>query len=137
MTNEINDSRARDHMANERTFLAWIRTNIGIIAFGFVIEKFGLFMKQMGLILGKGSLQTLPVSQGYSELMGILIVGFGTMLSLLAYINFKRVEKQIQQGTSAYLPSGAMYSLLATTIIALGVFLMIYLVQNTNPGTHA
>ena len=36
----------RVHMANERTFLAWIRTSIGIMAFGFVVEKFALFMKQ-------------------------------------------------------------------------------------------
>ena len=34
----------RVHMANERTFLAWIRTSIGIMAFGFVVEKFALFM---------------------------------------------------------------------------------------------
>ncbi|HEV3286504.1 MAG TPA: DUF202 domain-containing protein, partial [Steroidobacteraceae bacterium] len=33
-----------DHAANERTFLAWVRTGIAVIAFGFVIEKFNLFM---------------------------------------------------------------------------------------------
>ena len=32
-----------DHAANERTFLAWLRTSIAVIAFGFVIEKFNLF----------------------------------------------------------------------------------------------
>ena len=32
-----------DHAANERTFLAWVRTGIAVIAFGFVIEKFNLF----------------------------------------------------------------------------------------------
>lgn len=36
---------ARDHMANERTFLAWIRTSIGIMAFGFVVEKFALKLR--------------------------------------------------------------------------------------------
>ena len=36
----------RVHMANERTFLSWIRTSIGIMAFGFVVEKFGIFIKQ-------------------------------------------------------------------------------------------
>lgn len=41
-------SHAIDHMANERTFLAWIRTSIGIMAFGFVVEKFVLFIKQTG-----------------------------------------------------------------------------------------
>ena len=45
----------RVHMANERTFLAWIRTGIGIMAFGFVVEKFALFTKQMSFILGKSA----------------------------------------------------------------------------------
>ena len=39
-------------MANERTFLAWIRTSIGIMAFGFVVEKFALFLKQVSYLLG-------------------------------------------------------------------------------------
>jgi uncharacterized membrane protein YidH (DUF202 family) len=36
--------RYSDHAANERTFLAWIRTGIATIAFGFVVEKFNLFV---------------------------------------------------------------------------------------------
>ncbi|MFZ6006727.1 MAG: YidH family protein, partial [Nitrospirota bacterium] len=40
----------RVHMANERTFLAWIRTSIGIMAFGFVVEKFALFVKQISYL---------------------------------------------------------------------------------------
>jgi putative membrane protein len=121
-------------MANERTFLAWIRTNIGIIAFGFVIEKFGLFLRQMELIFGKGNGQSPVTHNGYSEIMGILLVGFGTFMSLLAYINFKRAEKLIKQGACAYLPSVTTYSLLTIVIIAVGAFLMIYLVQNIIPG---
>lgn len=35
----------RVHLANERTFLAWIRTSIGIMAFGFAFEKFALFVR--------------------------------------------------------------------------------------------
>ncbi|HXM85130.1 MAG TPA: DUF202 domain-containing protein, partial [Stellaceae bacterium] len=34
----------RDHAANERTFLAWVRTSIALMAFGFLIEKFDLFL---------------------------------------------------------------------------------------------
>jgi uncharacterized membrane protein YidH (DUF202 family) len=136
MANEINDLRARDHMANERTFLAWIRTNIGIIAFGFVIEKFGLFLRQMELIFGKGTIQSTMPQNGYSEIIGILLVGFGTLMSILAYINFKKAEKQIKQGSSIYLPSVTIYSLLTIVIIAVGAFLMIYLIQNIMPGTR-
>ena len=130
MKNEINDLRIRDHMANERTFLSWIRTNIGIIAFGFVIEKFGLFIKQMGLILGKVAIQSPPPSHGHSAIIGIFIVGFGILMSLLAYINFKRVEKQIEKRTTTYRSSGIIYSSLIITIVAGGIFLVIYLIQN-------
>lgn len=47
--------KRRVHMANERTFLAWIRTSVAIMAFGFVVEKFSLFVKQMAYYLGKES----------------------------------------------------------------------------------
>jgi putative membrane protein len=59
MTNPSNEGRrpdggsASDHLANERTFLAWIRTGIGIMAFGFVVVKFTLFVKQLSLVLQK------------------------------------------------------------------------------------
>ncbi|MBB5439184.1 uncharacterized membrane protein YidH (DUF202 family) [Pedobacter sp. AK017] len=43
---------AGDHLANERTFLAWIRTSIGIMGFGFVVVKFSLFVRQIGIALG-------------------------------------------------------------------------------------
>ena len=47
---QIRVQNRRVHMANERTFLAWIRTAIGIMAFGFVVEKFSLFLKYLALI---------------------------------------------------------------------------------------
>ena len=47
---------ASDHLANERTLLAWVRTCIGIMAFGFVVVKFSLFIKQISLVLGKDTI---------------------------------------------------------------------------------
>jgi uncharacterized membrane protein YidH (DUF202 family) len=38
----------RDHSANERTFLAWVRTSIAVMAFGFLVEKFDLFLEFAG-----------------------------------------------------------------------------------------
>ena len=58
---------AREHLANERTLLAWIRTSIGIIAFGFVVVKFSLFIKQISLLLGENSPH--PPQQGYSSMI--------------------------------------------------------------------
>src|SRR4030043_3333 len=86
----------RVHMANERTFLAWIRTSIGIMAFGFVVEKFALFVKEISFILGK---KVIPSPRGYSSIFGICLVGLGALMGVLAFIRYKKVERQIDEDT--------------------------------------
>lgn len=122
----------RVHMANERTFLAWIRTSIGIMAFGFVVEKFALFIRQISYFLGKAGLPESsmpPASHGYSKIFGILLVGLGALLGVLAFVRYKKVEKEIDEDT--YQPSLLLDTLLVIAILAVGVFLVAYLIQNT------
>ena len=122
----------RVHMANERTFLAWVRTSIGIMAFGFVVEKFALFMKQMSYFLaGAGVPTNQPPSSslGYSSIFGIFLVGLGAVMGLLAFIRYKKIEKQIDEDT--YQPSLILDILLTISIIAMGFFLVIYLIHST------
>jgi uncharacterized membrane protein YidH (DUF202 family) len=122
-------SNRRVHMANERTFLAWIRTSIGLMAFGFVVEKFSLFMKQMSVIFGKSTIEnTLPPAPGYSAIVGIFLVGLGTLLVLLAFIRYKKVEKQIDSDT--FQPSSLLDIFLALAILAVGIFLVAYLIHS-------
>ncbi len=115
----------RVHMANERTFLAWIRTSIGIMAFGFVVEKFALFIKQISYFLGK---EVVAPSRGYSSIFGIFLVGLGTLMGVLAFIRYKKVERQIDEDT--YQPSLILDILLTLSILAIGVFLVIYLIHS-------
>jgi len=115
----------RVHMANERTFLAWIRTSIAIMAFGFVVEKFALFVKQISYLLGKEAV--LP-SRGYSSIFGILLVALGAFMGILAFIRYKKVERQIDEDT--YQPSLILDILLAISILAIGIFLIIYLIHS-------
>ena len=120
----------RVHMANERTFLAWIRTCIGIMAFGFVVEKFALFIKQMSLILGKADIENAsPPSHGYSAIVGIFLVGLGTLMGLLAFVRYKKVERQIDEDT--YQPSSILDILLTISVLAVGIFLVVYLIHST------
>jgi putative membrane protein len=120
----------RVHMANERTFLAWIRTSIGIMAFGFVVEKFALFIKQMSLILGNAYIEnTSPPSHGYSAIVGIFLVGLGTLMGLLAFVRYKKVERQIDEDT--YQPSSILDILLTISVLAVGIFLVVYLIHST------
>lgn len=113
----------RVHMANERTFLAWIRTSIGIMAFGFVVEKFALFLKHVSCLLGKEI--TPHPSKGYSSFLGISLILLGALMGLLAFIRYKKVEKQIDQDT--YQPSLLLDILLTISILVIGIFLAIYL----------
>ena len=124
----------RVHMANERTFLAWIRTSIGIMAFGFVVEKFALFLKQVSFFLGKVGpphLESLPphlTPPGWSSIFGIFLVGLGALMGVLAFIRYKKTEKQIDQDT--WHPSLLLDILLTMAIATIGVFLIIYLVHS-------
>lgn len=122
-------SDPKDHLANERTYLAWIRTSIGIMAFGFVVEKFAIFVKQIALLLGKENLGniSLPSShiQGYSSIFGVTLVSLGVLISLLAFVKYRRVEKQIVDNT--YRPSNFLNLLLALIVLTIGIFLVIYL----------
>ena len=120
----------RVYMANERTFLAWIRTGIGIMAFGVVVGKFSLFVKQMLLISGEADIENmLPASHGYSAIVGILLVGLGTLMNMLAFVKYKKVEKQIDE--DAYQPSSILDVVLTISVLTVGIFLIMYLIYTT------
>ncbi len=128
LSREENNSKVRNrrvHMANERTFLAWIRTSIGIMAFGFVVERFSIFVKQVSYFLGK---EVAVPPRGYSSIFGIFLVGLGALMGVLAFIRYKKVEKQIDEDT--YQPSLLLDVLLVISILAIGIFLMIYLIHS-------
>jgi uncharacterized membrane protein YidH (DUF202 family) len=118
----------RDHMANERTFLAWIRTSIGIMAFGFVVEKFSFFIKHLSYFFEKSvPHQVTPPSTGYSSIFGIVLVALGAFMGLLALIRYKKVEREINENT--YQPSILIDILVAMGIIIIGIFLIFYMIH--------
>ena len=123
----IKKQNAREHLANERTLLEWIRTSIGIMAFGFVVVKFSLFIKQISLLLGKNG--AMP-KHGYSSVIGIFLVVVGAIVLVLSYIRYKRTEKQLNQET--YQSSSSLIFSLIVVILAISLLLMVYLIENTN-----
>ncbi len=117
-----------DHMANERTFLSWVRTSIGTMAFGFVIEKFALFIKKLPYFLGEVNYDKASSSPSdYSTVFGIIIVAMGGLMGILAFFRYKKVEGEINAGT--YKPSIILDILMALGILVIGVFLVFYLIQ--------
>jgi putative membrane protein len=117
------------HMANERTFLAWIRTSIGIMAFGFVVEKFALFMKKLSYFFGKTVIsEPAPDTLGYSTIFGIGLVAMGALMGLLSFIRYKKVEREIDDDT--YQPSLLLDIMVAMGILVIGIFLVFYMIYS-------
>src|SRR5580658_4425291 len=85
--------RYSDHAANERTFLAWVRTAIAIMAFGFVIEKFDLFLRFAGASAGI----TIPhqAHQRLAAASGLALIAMGALLMALAAHRFLKTAKDI------------------------------------------
>ena len=119
----------RDHMANERTFLAWVRTSIGIMAFGFVVEKFALFIKRLQYFVDKPNTSSVtPHSLGYSTIFGMVLVAMGALIGLLAFVRYKKVEREILEDT--YRPWIMLDVLVAMLILVIGIFLTFYMLHS-------
>jgi putative membrane protein len=96
-----------DHAANERTFLAWVRTGIAITAFGFVIEKFNLFMLTVASVALPGAAQRAQLAALSGRLGrydGLVLIAGGIALVVLATVRFVRTTHLIDD---AQLHSGA------------------------------
>ncbi len=113
-----------DHLANERTLLAWIRTGIAIMAFGFVVVKFSFFLQQFSYLLGK----EVKIYKGHSDVIGILIVVAGVLCFLFSFIQYKLTEKKLLNKT--YRPSSKILLALVLTLSIIGTLLIFYLIQN-------
>ncbi|NCD70162.1 YidH family protein [Mucilaginibacter agri] len=128
LENKNNESAAKpnDHLANERTFLAWIRTSIAMMGFGFVVVKFALFIRQISLAVGKPGM--VPVSKGYSAEIGIFLVAIGVIMAIYAYIRYRITEHQLV--TNTFKPSYLLAILVTVLILLSGVALVFYLIPN-------
>ncbi|NIA08674.1 MAG: DUF202 domain-containing protein [Nitrospiraceae bacterium] len=113
----------RVHMSNERTFLAWMRTSIGIMAFGFVIEKFFVSSGQ-NKITGP---HTLIDGLNCCAIMGICLLFLGAAAGFLATYRFLKTEEEIMEDT--YHPSVVADVLLAILLGSIGLLLVIYLIN--------
>lgn len=117
MPNPNRDSRLREHLANERTFLAWLRTSISLIGFGLAIARFSLFLRQ---IETKTTQQTVENNTIFnSENLGLSLVIVGVIVIALAAWRYNRVFRQIER--AEYRPSRVFIWFLSIIVISLGI----------------
>jgi putative membrane protein len=112
-----------DHAANERTFLAWVRTAIAVMGFGFIIERFDIFLATMA----SGHTSSRPVAHGFgfANEAGLAFILIGVAMTVISAVRFFRIAKQIDQ-TEAVASLGSVVDLaLAALLVLLGFSLFL------------
>jgi putative membrane protein len=116
----VDPSKSREetirlHQANERTMLAWIRTGIALMAFGFAIARFGVFLRQVASV---GSVP-LRLEHGVgSAWVGAALVALGMVANLLATVRYGQIRAAIERGDVGAPKDGIVYGfgLIATLV---------------------
>ena len=118
-----------EHMSNERTFLSWIRTGIGIMVFGFVLVKFSLVVNQLPASFFQDS--AIP-KNGFTIGVGIALVITGAIMIVLSYWKYKQTYKLLQQGE--YLYSTLLLTVLTVVIFVMCIIIIAYLIMAAYPA---
>ncbi len=124
--------RYSDHAANERTFLAWVRTAIAVMAFGFVIERFDLFLQVAAPELAQRQLSAH--SQAFANVAGLAFIAIGVAVIGLAGVRFVRTAKDIESEQDVPSSGARVDVALAVLIGLLGVALFLYLARAVLPA---
>ena len=114
-----------DHAANERTFLAWVRTAIAVMAFGFLVEKFDLFLEIAAPSLAGREL-SVP-GQKFANFVGLSLIVAGTGMVAIAGLRFLQIAKQIDSPQSLPGTGSRLDLALAALLVLLGCALFFYL----------
>jgi putative membrane protein len=118
-----NPNRARDHLANERTFLAWIRTGIAGVVFGFAIGRFAIAIRQWMALQGQGN---TAATTGISVWFGMTAVLGGALICVAGLVRYRRTREQIDADN--FEPAGLIIDMVAIVTAIFGLALAAYLV---------
>lgn len=118
-----------EHLAVERTFLAWVRTGIAMISLGFVVAKFGIWLRQMGAQFdpqpaGQGSAMSLPV--------GIGMIALGGILTVLAAWHCQAVHRAIDRGEVR--ANRGLIVAVTVAVAVLAVLMIVYMLLTAMGG---
>lgn len=124
--NSLMDNAAQDprvYLAVERTFLAWIRTGLGLMGVGFAVSRFGLFLRELS-----ASATHLPAhTTGLSVWSGVSLVGLGVVVNISAVIRHFQLIHELNSGTwkAGRVSTGAV--VLALVLAGIGIGMTVYL----------
>jgi putative membrane protein len=116
-----------DHAANERTFLAWVRTGIAVIAFGFLVERFDLFLSYLARVAphGRGAVPATSLA----NIAGLTLIVLGMIMIAIAAVRFRRTSREIDAPDVMPGVSDRFDVALALLLVLLSGGLLFYLAQ--------
>ena len=123
--------RSQQHQANERTFLSWLRTAIALIGLGFIVARFGLFLREFGLDVKNNNINNSAAAAlslfGHiqSSVIGISIIVLGIALILLALRNYLTTRSHIDRGF--YISNNFNIFAASIGLVVIGILTIIYL----------
>ncbi|MGA7707666.1 MAG: DUF202 domain-containing protein [Acidobacteriaceae bacterium] len=120
-------SDPRVYFAEQRTFLAWIRTGLALMGFGFVVARFGLFLREL-TFRNSGSPQAASHTTGPSVWLGTALVIVGVIVNLSAVMTHIRQVRQLRTGEWIAGRISKTAVTLALLLSAAGIGLAIYLI---------
>jgi putative membrane protein len=120
MPDNSNPNRARDHLANERTFLAWVRTGVATIIFGFAIGRFSIALREFMKFEGRST-----ATPGLTTWLGIISTVGGVLL-ILAGLRRYRITK-LQLDSNTFEPAGFVIDFVSYLLGIFGLALAGYL----------
>lgn len=115
-----NSDRARDHLANERTFLAWVRTSVAVVVFGFAIGRFAIALRQLAQFQGH-----VPKTTGLSVWMGMSSILAGVVMVVAGLMRYRKTRAQLDEGK--FEPAGFIVDLVTIVTALFGLALAGYL----------
>lgn len=117
----IEDSgKATNHLANERTFLAWVRTSVAIVVFGFAIGRFAIALRQLTAFEGHPTKTT-----GISVWMGLASILAGVVMVVAGLMRYRRTRALLEEGK--FEPAGFIVDFVTILTVVFGLALAGYL----------
>jgi putative membrane protein len=114
---------AGDYFAAERTFLAWIRTGLALMGFGFVVARFGLFLQEIHVVA-----PDVPSPRhGLSIYFGTALIAAGVLMDVFASLRHVRIVNQLKTGDTDFTNPSRSALALAVFLAVVGVAMVIYL----------
>ena len=119
--------RYRDHAANERTYLAWVRTGITVLVLGFIVEKFELFLTSLrGLLTDEAH---LVAREKGPEFVSLALVSLGIVVIVAGAIRFFQVRKELESPESLRYRGTLLALILTIALVVFGIYLLLYLAR--------